>query len=51
MGRAESGSVSTEATDGETRAKSSDAYISPLVDFLLLFLVTMTAALTVAVLL
>lgn len=51
MGRAESGSVSAETADGETRASSSDAYISPLADFLLLFLVTVTGALTVAVLL
>lgn len=51
MGRAESSSVSTEATEGETRAHSSDAYISPLADFLLLFLVTAGIALAIAVLL
>ncbi|MFT4946567.1 MAG: hypothetical protein ACI8TL_000803 [Natronomonas sp.] len=51
MARAESSTVSTETTDGETRPTASDAYISPLADFLLLFLATAAAAVTVAVLL
>ena len=51
MGRAKSSSVSTEATDEERGVRSSEAYISPLADFLLLLLVTAAAALTIAVLL
>lgn len=51
MGRAESGSVSAEATDRETQSTASDAYISPLADFVLLFLVTGAVALALVVLL
>lgn len=51
MGRAESGGVSTETDDGETGAIASGAYISPLVDFLLLFVLTVSVAVSAVVVL
>ncbi len=50
MGRAESGRASTDV-DEEQSGTQSTAYISPFVDFLVLFVLTAAAAATVLVVL
>lgn len=49
MGRAESGERSTEVSD-QRPDQRSDAYISPLADFLVLFVLTAAAATLLVVL-
>jgi hypothetical protein len=50
MGRAEGG-ISTEPSEPESGNSVTSAYISPLVDFLLLFVLTVSGALSVALVL
>lgn len=50
MGQADTGGV-TEQTSEKTEARASDAYISPLVDFLLLFTLTVAVSLSAVVVL
>jgi hypothetical protein len=51
MSRAESGSPSTETAERGADSSSAKSYISPLADFLLLFLLTVVGAGAVVVLL